>query len=73
MEGIYKAYFEEIPVLITIHDRELRILDANKRFRDRFGECLGKPCWEAYRGGKRPCSQCVLEETFLTYYRDRPQ
>ena len=63
---VYRNYFDEMPVLLTIHDRDLKILDSNRHFRDRFGDATGKFCWEAYKGRNQICPQCVIEETFLT-------
>ncbi len=31
---IYRAYFEEMPALVTIQDSDLRIIDSNRHFRD---------------------------------------
>ena len=38
----YRHLFEEVPCYITIQDRDLRIVEANRRFREDFGESVGQ-------------------------------
>lgn len=63
---IYRAYFEEMPALVTILDEDLHIIDSNRHFRERFGDAIGKYCWQVYKRENKPCSQCAVRETFMT-------
>ena len=39
-ESRYRQYWEEMPCYLSVHDREFRIVDGNRRFRDDFGQDL---------------------------------
>ncbi len=60
----YRYLFEEVPCYITIHDRDLRIVEANRRFREDFGDVLGSPCYQVYMHRTEPCLPCAAQETF---------
>jgi PAS domain S-box-containing protein len=60
----YRLLFEEVPCYISIQDRELRIIEANRRFREDFGECLGCKCYEMYKHRKEECLVCPVQRTF---------
>jgi PAS domain S-box-containing protein len=66
VESAYESYFEEMPVFVTVLDPDLRIVDANRCFRERFGGGIGRHCWAVCRGQTEKCPGCVVEETFLT-------
>ena len=42
-EGLYQRYFEDMPCYLSVHDREFRIIDGNRRFRRHFGERQWRP------------------------------
>jgi signal transduction histidine kinase len=65
-EGARESYFEEMPILVAILDPHLRIVDSNGRFRERFGDGMGQPCWEACRGQGEKCPGCVAEQTLVS-------
>jgi len=60
----YRQLFEEVPCYISIQDEDLRIVDANRAFRDDFGNKLGCNCWEVYKHRNEPCYPCPVRETF---------
>jgi PAS domain S-box-containing protein len=64
MDDIYKKYFDSIPCYLTIQDKELRLLDANKKFRDEFGEIEGRYCYQVYKNRSEKCEVCPVERTF---------
>ena len=65
----WKRTFDSISDAISIHDRDFRILQANKAFADLFGksasEIIGKHCYELYKGEK-PHLGCPQEQTLAT-------
>jgi len=61
----YEQYFEEMPCYVSVHDRNLRIVQANRRFREHFGERVGEYCYRAYKGRDEACPDCPVQETFL--------
>lgn len=60
----YHLLFEEAPCYITIQDHDLRIVEANRAFREDFGEALGCKCYEIYKHRSEECYPCPVQETF---------
>jgi PAS domain S-box-containing protein len=57
-------YFEELPIYVTVQDRDLRIVQSNRLFRADFGELIGEYCYAAYKAINRPCPDCPVAKTF---------
>jgi len=64
MELLYKHYFEVMPAYLTILDRDLRIIEANRLFREEFGDFLDSNCYEINKHRSEKCGQCPAEKTF---------
>lgn len=64
MESQYKQYFDAMPGYLTVQNRELRILDANQRFRDDFGDFEGRYCYQVYKHRADRCEVCPVARTF---------
>ena len=60
----YQQYFEEMPCYLSIHDREFRIIDGNRRFRADFGDRIGEHCFRVYKRRDEVCPDCPVEMTF---------
>jgi PAS domain S-box-containing protein len=60
----YRSLFEEVPCYISIQDRDLRIIEANRRFREAFGECYGCKCYQRYKHRSEECISCPVQRTF---------
>jgi PAS domain S-box-containing protein len=60
----YKDYFELMPAYLTILDRDLKIVEANRRFRRDFGEFEGRYCYQINQHRSERCEQCPAEHTF---------
>jgi histidine kinase len=60
----YQTLVERVPCLITVQDRNLRLLSSNGEFRRRFGPNPGEYCYHAYKGRDEKCSNCPVEKTF---------
>jgi len=60
----YKMLFEEVPCYISIQDRELNIVNANRLHRETFGCFLGCKCYEIYKHRKEECFPCTVRQTF---------
>jgi len=71
----WEKTFNAIDEVITIHDRNMRILRANKAAGQLLGldpaELAGKYCYQVFRSGDRPCPGCpeVLSRLTETPYR----
>jgi PAS domain S-box-containing protein len=63
-EGLYHRYFEDMPCYLSVHDRDFRIFNGNRRFREDFGNRIGDPCYEVYKGLHEVCPGCPVEATF---------
>lgn len=60
----YQTLFELVPCLITIQDRDFRLLRYNREFADRFDPRPGDYCFQAYKGRAEKCINCPVEKTF---------
>jgi len=65
IEDWVKAHlFEQVPICISIIDRDYRIVDANNRFREVFGSWEDRPCYQVYKGRDEPCTHCAAARAF---------
>jgi len=53
-----------MPCYLTVQDRELRIVDANQRFRSDFGQFEGRFCYQVYKHRSEKCEVCPVEQAF---------
>lgn len=60
----YNILFERVPGYVTIINKNYKIVRANKKFRDTFGDVRGKYCYEVYKKRKNPCKNCPAALTF---------
>ncbi|OGU38032.1 MAG: hypothetical protein A2X61_16915 [Ignavibacteria bacterium GWB2_35_12] len=60
----YNIFFENVPSYLSIIDTNYRIIRANKKLRDTFGEVQGKHCYEVYKKRGRRCRRCPAALTF---------
>jgi PAS domain S-box-containing protein len=60
----YRMLFEEVPCYISIQDRDLNIIEANRKFKEDFGSFLGCKCHQIYKHRDRQCLDCTVQETF---------
>ena len=65
----WRNTFDSISDAISIHDRDFRILRANKAFADIFhikpNQIIGKHCYELH-SGEKPISGCPHKQTLAT-------
>jgi PAS domain S-box-containing protein len=64
MDDRHEQYFQEMPCYLSIHDKDFRIVDANRRFRSDFGERIGDFCYRVYKQREEICENCPVEMTF---------
>jgi PAS domain S-box-containing protein len=64
-DGPYRQYWDEMPCYLSVHDRDYRIVDGNRRFRDDFGDAIGQLCFAVYKGRGDVCPDCPVAATFL--------
>jgi PAS domain S-box-containing protein len=56
--------FDEVPIAISVIDREFRIVEANRLFVETYGEAAGKLCYGVFKGRHEPCRECGALKTF---------
>lgn len=60
----FYSVLEDLPAVVSLRDRDLRVVYANRRFREVFGDLSGKRCHEALEGRAVPCENCQLLQVF---------
>ncbi|MEW5993985.1 MAG: PAS domain-containing sensor histidine kinase [Candidatus Zixiibacteriota bacterium] len=65
MNELFRQYFESMPCYLTVQDRDFRIVEANRRFCQDFGEFDGRYCYQVYKHRPDKCEVCPVERTFL--------
>jgi histidine kinase len=60
----YQTLFERVPCIITVQDRDYRLIRYNREFSDKFNPRPGDYCYDAYKGRKQKCDICPVEKTF---------
>ncbi len=63
-QKLHQLLFEEVPCYISVQDRDLKIVQANRRFKEDFGDQLGAHCYDVYKHRHEPCLVCPVEKTF---------
>ncbi|MFH0899274.1 MAG: hypothetical protein V2A73_01465, partial [Pseudomonadota bacterium] len=58
------AYFAALPGCVTVQDRDLRIVAANRRFSESFAGGIGSYCYQAYKQRSERCNPCPVAATF---------
>jgi len=66
----WSTTFDAITYLVSIFDKEHKIIRVNKAFSDTFGkkpkELIGKSCYEVIHGTSEPMANCPLRKTIET-------
>ena len=65
-KNLYQDLFEGVPCVITVQDRDFRLLRYNRAFEERFNASLGEYCYKAYKNRDSKCPDCPVERTFKT-------
>jgi histidine kinase len=60
----YQSLFEQVPCLITVQDKNFKLLRYNDEFARSFDPEWGDFCYHAYKGRNEKCVDCPVEKTF---------
>lgn len=60
----YQMLFDLVPCIITVQDRDYRLVRYNREFADKFDPQPGDYCYQAYKGLSQKCPVCPVEKTF---------
>jgi len=61
----YQDLFEKAPCMISVQDKEYKLIRYNSRFKERFNPKPGSRCYHAYKGLDERCEDCPVEKTFM--------
>jgi PAS domain S-box-containing protein len=65
IEGWIESHlFDEVPQIVAVFDREYRIVKANKRLTETFGDWNGRRCYDVLRGRSTRCDGCEAARVF---------
>jgi histidine kinase len=60
----YRTLFDDAPCMISVHNRDFRLLRYNRQFMESFDPKPGSYCYQAYKGRAEKCDNCPVEKTF---------
>ncbi len=60
----YQILFELVPCIITVQDKDYRLVQYNREFEEKFAPKPGDHCYWAYKGRTEKCRICPVENTF---------
>ena len=60
----YQALFDNAPCMIAVQDKNFRLVQYNRVFKERFDPRPGDFCYTAYKGLDEKCPDCPVEKTF---------
>jgi histidine kinase len=60
----YQTLFEKAPCMITVQDRNFKLVRYNRDFAISFDPQPGDHCFHAYKGRNEKCVNCPVEQTF---------
>ncbi len=60
----YQNLFELVPCIVTVQDRNYRLVRYNREFAEKFDPVPGDYCFRAYKGRDEKCVDCPVEKTF---------
>ena len=55
---------DHLPCYVSIQDSDLNLLYVNRKFKNDFGEGIGKKCHVAYKCSDEICPNCPVQKTF---------
>ncbi|MBW2581730.1 MAG: PAS domain S-box protein [Deltaproteobacteria bacterium] len=56
--------FDLVPCIITVQDKDYKLIRYNREFADKFDPQPGDYCYQAYKGLSQKCAVCPVEKTF---------
>lgn len=63
--GEYLNLFETVPCIISVQDRDYRLIGYNHQFAETFHPRPDDYCYQAYKGRDCKCPDCPVEKTFM--------
>jgi len=63
-EWVRHELWDQVPISISVIDRNFKIVEANRSFTENYGEWKELPCYTVYKGRSERCERCAAAETF---------
>ncbi len=60
----YQSLFELVPCIITVQDKNYKLIWYNQEFSEKFNPAPDDHCYHAYKGRTEKCTICPVEKTF---------
>lgn len=60
----FEQLFNEVPCYILVVDKEFRLTAANRRYREEFGDHIGRHCFEIFTHHNQLYPDCPVAHTF---------
>lgn len=64
MDSNCSQYFDAMPGYVTVQDKNLKVIKANKKFVNDFGNYYDRYCYQVYKQSPDKCEKCAVEMTF---------
>ena len=59
-EALFEAVLNTVSDAITVIDKDLEVIFQNEAVQQIYGTKIGERCYQAYRGRKEPCENCIV-------------
>jgi histidine kinase len=59
-----QTVFDAMPCIVSVQDREFRVIRGNRKFEGEFGKRIGERCYRVYKGLDGICPDCSVAKTF---------
>jgi two-component system response regulator HydG len=59
-EALFDAVLNTVSDAITVIDKDLKVIFQNEAVQKLYGAKVGETCYEAYRGRREPCENCIV-------------
>jgi two-component system response regulator HydG len=59
-EALFEAVLNTVSDAITVIDKDLKVIFQNEAVQKLYGAKVGETCYEAYRGRREPCENCII-------------
>jgi len=59
-EALFEAVLNTVSDAITVIDKDLKVIFQNEAVQKLYGAKVGEMCYEAYRGRREPCENCII-------------
>ncbi|MDY0374803.1 MAG: PAS domain S-box protein [Desulfobacterium sp.] len=69
----YRNLFERVPCMITVQDKDFKLINFNREFYKRYRPKIGDFCYATYKGRTTKCRNCPVEKTLKdgkSYYSE---